>query len=197
MHALQGVPNFCMCLGPGCESGQVHVSGNRQPIMTCNVCGFKTCFTHQMPWHEGMTCADYDWIGARQNEENDASLTLIRNVGMICPSCSAPGIKVSGCDHMTCKSIPYDAYGSFYSQLFSLGPRCLYEYCARCLASYDAIQIEGNTAHKSACPYHSSKIPSNAMTVPDGFLDEDGNLLPWVDEVDGDANVLPTEDLLG
>lgn len=75
--------------------------------MTCNACDFKTCFTHQMPWHEGMTCAYYDQISARQNEENEASLALVRNVGMICPNCSTPGIKVSGCDHMTCKSLCY------------------------------------------------------------------------------------------
>jgi hypothetical protein len=105
MHALRGVRNFCMCLRPGCNSGQVHASGNGQPIMTCNVCHFKTCFTHQMPWHEGMTCLDYDQTHRRQNEENEASLALLRNVGLICPSCSLPGIKVSGCDHMTCTSL--------------------------------------------------------------------------------------------
>lgn len=107
MHALKGVRNFCMCLGPGCDSGQVHASGNRQPIMTCDVCHFKTCFTHQMPWHEGMTCTAYDQTRTRQNEENAASLGLLRTTGMICPSCSIPGIKVSGCDHMTCMSLYY------------------------------------------------------------------------------------------
>lgn len=104
LHALRGIPKFCMCLGPGCDSGQVHACGNRQPIMTCNVCYFKTCFTHQMPWHEDMTCTEYDKARKRQNEENESSLAVLRKVGLTCPSCSLPGIKVSGCDHMTCKS---------------------------------------------------------------------------------------------
>jgi hypothetical protein len=62
------------------------------------------------------------------------------------------------------------------------------------LASYEAIRHEGNTAHKSTCPYHSSRLPSYALIAPEGFLDEHGNLLPLQDEVDEDEedeNVAP------
>lgn len=148
-----------MCLGPTCNSGQVHGSGNEQPIMTCNACGFKTCFTHEMPWHEDLTCEAYDQTRHRQSEENKASLALVQKEGKICPNCSVPGIKVSGCDHLTCQLLP-SRVTLLKSDKLVLGPRCSYEYCALCLASYLVIRKEGNTGHKPSCRYHSDQLPS-------------------------------------
>jgi hypothetical protein len=47
-------------MSPGCESGQIHEDADAGPIMTCNHCGFKSCVIHQMPFHEGETCSQYD-----------------------------------------------------------------------------------------------------------------------------------------
>ena len=58
--ALDADPNFRWCRGPSCEAGQVHEGGETQPIVRCVNCGFRTCFRHQEPWHEGMTCEKYD-----------------------------------------------------------------------------------------------------------------------------------------
>ncbi|CEL08788.1 hypothetical protein ASPCAL11933 [Aspergillus calidoustus] len=53
-------PNFIWCSNPKCGGGQIHASGAESPIMTCMYCHARTCFTHQRPWHEGLTCYEYD-----------------------------------------------------------------------------------------------------------------------------------------
>ncbi|KAL5336369.1 hypothetical protein BJX70DRAFT_283228 [Aspergillus crustosus] len=58
--SLAADPNFIWCSNPNCKGGQVHISGAQSPIMTCIYCRSRTCFTHQRPWHEGMTCYDFD-----------------------------------------------------------------------------------------------------------------------------------------
>lgn len=56
--ALTTSPNFVWCLE--CPSGQVHEGGHDQPIVTCQECHARYCFTHQVPWHEDFTCGQYD-----------------------------------------------------------------------------------------------------------------------------------------
>ncbi|KAL3496226.1 hypothetical protein BJX62DRAFT_135675 [Aspergillus germanicus] len=57
---LANDPNFIWCSNPKCGGGQIHASGAESPIMTCMYCHARTCFTHQRPWHEGLTCYEYD-----------------------------------------------------------------------------------------------------------------------------------------
>lgn len=52
-------PNFCWCTA-GCGSGQLHPEGRENPLMICNNCRGKTCFNHQAPWHDGLTCREFD-----------------------------------------------------------------------------------------------------------------------------------------
>ena len=52
-------PNFRWCTA-NCGSGQVHSEGTENPLMICNSCRALSCFTHQSPWHEGKTCAEFD-----------------------------------------------------------------------------------------------------------------------------------------
>ncbi|KAI1122433.1 hypothetical protein F5Y10DRAFT_254024 [Nemania abortiva] len=56
-------PNFCWCTA-GCGSGQLHLEGRENPLMICTNCRGKTCFNHQSPWHDGLTCREYDNLGA-------------------------------------------------------------------------------------------------------------------------------------
>jgi IBR domain, a half RING-finger domain len=53
-------PNFRWCTASECNSGQVHSEGAESPLMICNSCRMMSCFTHQAPWHEGMTCIEFD-----------------------------------------------------------------------------------------------------------------------------------------
>jgi IBR domain, a half RING-finger domain len=107
LAAFRDMPNFAMCLGPGCDSGQIHETGHAQPIMTCTICQFKTCFTHKMPWHKGQTCAQYDFQRKERMEQEAASEKLIARITKKCPNpkCGHGIEKKGGCDHMTCKFV--------------------------------------------------------------------------------------------
>lgn len=59
-QALALDPNFIWCCNPRCEAGQVHVSGVDAPIVTCHSCNSRGCFYHQVTWHEGLTCEEFD-----------------------------------------------------------------------------------------------------------------------------------------
>lgn len=57
---LEAMPEFRRCLRPGCSDGQIYVQQLGPPIVECNSCGFRTCFHHQIPWHEDVTCEEFD-----------------------------------------------------------------------------------------------------------------------------------------
>ncbi|CAF1490007.1 unnamed protein product, partial [Rotaria sordida] len=42
----------------GCGSGQIH--SNSDPKVICVPCGKSTCFHHKIPWHDGITCENYE-----------------------------------------------------------------------------------------------------------------------------------------
>lgn len=52
-------PNFLWCTSP-CGSGQIHHDATTSPLVTCLHCGHRSCFTHQISWHENLTCTQYD-----------------------------------------------------------------------------------------------------------------------------------------
>lgn len=105
MALFKDMPNFTMCLGPGCDSGQIHGGGYENPIMTCTSCGFRSCTVHHLPWHTGMTCAEFDAqpSDAERAEQEAASQKLLFETAQLCSGCKRHIQKTSGCDHMTCK----------------------------------------------------------------------------------------------
>lgn len=107
LAAFGAVPNFAMCLNPACTYGQIHESGAEQPIMTCDMCGFRICFVHKTTWYEGKTCAEYEEERGELNAQIKASETWIEKSAKICPNpkCGIPITKRSGCDHMTCEFV--------------------------------------------------------------------------------------------
>ncbi|KAK8012282.1 hypothetical protein PG991_009657 [Apiospora marii] len=57
---LSSIGQFVWCPLSGCESGQVHPQGPRQPIVLCQSCNRQFCFAHHMEWHRGYTCDEWD-----------------------------------------------------------------------------------------------------------------------------------------
>ena len=57
--AMSEATNFVWCTS-GCGSGQIHESGTHHPIVICLHCGHRSCFQHNVSWHEGLTCEEYD-----------------------------------------------------------------------------------------------------------------------------------------
>lgn len=113
------------------------------PIVTCEACGAKSCFTHKVPWHIDRKCNNNN--PPREDKESEAASTsLISQTAKICPGkrCGHAVEKkdVKGdCDHMTCIS-------------------CKHQFCFECLAAYDGIRARGNAEHLVSCKYHSNKI---------------------------------------
>jgi len=148
MAAFRNLPNFTMCLGPGCESGQIHEGGDDQPIMTCSICRFKTCFIHKMSWHSEQTCNQYDEERKDRIEQETASANLIAETTKICPNpaCGHGITKIGGCDHMTCKLLisPTKTCTEYAVHRPSMQiPILLYVSCL----------LEGYPERRQHCPY--------------------------------------------
>ncbi|CAE6409214.1 unnamed protein product [Rhizoctonia solani] len=121
---------FVWCKNPICTSGQVHKPGPSQPIVTCNTCRQRSCYIHDRPWHEGLSCAEFD-IKLRKYEEQDlATRTYLVKNTKSCPKCKRKIERNGGCDHMTCQ----------------LPGGCGHEFCWECLAD--------GSDHKSNCTHH-------------------------------------------
>ncbi|KAJ4860872.1 IBR domain, a half RING-finger domain-containing protein [Trichoderma breve] len=59
--AMAEAENFFWCTS-GCGSGQIHESGQDQPIVICLHCTHRSCFHHNVAWHQGLTCDEYDQL---------------------------------------------------------------------------------------------------------------------------------------
>lgn len=142
--ALSGNLDFRWCINPRCESGHIHTSGTSNPIFRCRSCGFKACAIHNIAWHEGETCEQFDIRTdpvKRKKAEEDASIKNIMETTKVCPGkgCGKRIYKHDGCDHMECS-------------------QCMYEFCWLCLADYETIRLRGNAAHKSECKHHTLNL---------------------------------------
>ena len=129
------------CLAPNCGSGQIHSDPTTNPTMTCSKCSFKTCVIHKLPWHEGMTCEEFDSDESQieRLEQDEATAKLLAKLASkICPTCKQGVDRTDGCDHLRC--------------------RCGGEWCFECLASWENILRIGPTAHASTCKNHPNKV---------------------------------------
>jgi hypothetical protein len=77
------------------------------PKFKCKACRKSHCVVHNVKWHDGESCAEYDYrIGSLKKKEEEASRLLVEEISKQCPGCKRPVEKVDGCDHMTCKFLP-------------------------------------------------------------------------------------------
>ena len=102
---LEKVPNYRWCLAPDCVSGQVHDIATDGPCFTCVSCEHKSCATHNVKWHEGQTCAQFNRHREGIKHQTALVVTSIRMAltAKRCPKCDASITKRGGCDHMTCE----------------------------------------------------------------------------------------------
>lgn len=145
LSVLSTMPDFRWCLSRRCKSGQIHITGTEGPIFRCVSCSAKACVVHNVPWHEGLTCREYDYSKnpRLKKKEEQASERAVKELTKRCPGkgCNAPIERNGGCDHMTCR-------------------KCLHQFCWLCMADYSLIRKKGNTAHKAWCKLHSNNLPS-------------------------------------
>eukprot|EP00942_MAST-04A_sp_MAST-4A-sp1_P003947 g3947.t1 len=141
--ALRKNPLFTWCKAINCGSGQLHIDGKKCPIVTCNACQAKSCFSCQGPWHSGQTCKQYFL-------DSNANTRWLNRHTKKCPKCKSPIEKNNGCDHMTCKR---QAGG------------CGHEFCWRCLAPWGPIirRGGGNHHHRPTCFHYRALSRSGGM----------------------------------
>lgn len=155
-RTLEKEPNFRWCKSSTCNWGQVHEGGTAAPIVICQACRARSCFTHDIPWHIGLTCEQYAAQRANTRAaEDQASQEYIGKHAKTCPnpSCGRRIEKSQGCDHMTCRR----------------PAGCGHEFCWLCLADYDLIRRDGNHRHASSCRYYAAieaSPPRPAPTAP-------------------------------
>lgn len=99
-------PNFHWCIGPQCESGQIHDPSGGD-IFSCAACGYRSCSKCERPWHHEETCAQYTTRLDAVDGNEAASAAFIASNTKECPSCTSKIQKDGGCDHMTCKSLSH------------------------------------------------------------------------------------------
>ncbi|CAG8699918.1 9412_t:CDS:2 [Ambispora leptoticha] len=130
-QAIRQMPDFRWCKSPDCGSGQEHFERDKAPIMICAACGKMTCYTHDVPWHKDLTCAQYDIV--IQTTEG-ATQDAIERETKPCPKCQIRIFKLEGCSHMTCAN-----------------SGCYHQFCWLCGADYKEILKHGNNSHKTTC----------------------------------------------
>lgn len=131
--------HYISCMNPHCGGSQPHDSDD--PRMICKYCNFATCAHHKRPWHESLTCSEYDLDDAqleRLEEEEATAKLLSKEETSICPKCGQGVTKTEGCDHMRCA--------------------CGEEWCYLCSCSYENVLRLGATAHATFCLYHPNKV---------------------------------------
>ena len=105
-RALALEPNFLWCLSRTCGNGQVHENVDLLlAAVQCEECGFRMCFRHQQPWHNGMTCVEFDSLRAHGDPDYAQTQKYIIANTKACPHCGVKIEKGTGCFHMTCKFV--------------------------------------------------------------------------------------------
>jgi hypothetical protein len=94
------------CSDTDCLSGQIH---DGKALFVCNLCGYRQCTAHKVPYHENQTCAEYDMTlvaNPPQDAGNEAeSRRIVEEISVTCPGpgCGFDIEKEEGCDKMECK----------------------------------------------------------------------------------------------
>ncbi|CAF0966076.1 unnamed protein product [Rotaria sp. Silwood1] len=131
---LEQMNEFIWCSNVLCNVGQLNEGGAQNNIVTCFNCHQKTCFTHKIQWHEGLTCKEFDMS---MDPIYESSRRWIVENSKKCPHCPYQIEKNDGCDHMICI-------------------KCRHEFCWSCLADFQPIRKDGNHRHDPTCKHYAA-----------------------------------------
>jgi hypothetical protein len=97
-------PKLMTCISPTCSAiGLPDTTAAGYPQVACNDCSFRSCAQCLVPWHKGVTCAEY---AAKHVDEkmSDAEKEVLKYMqskdGKRCPNCQLVIEKDGGCDSM-------------------------------------------------------------------------------------------------
>ncbi|EEU33998.1 uncharacterized protein NECHADRAFT_85406 [Fusarium vanettenii 77-13-4] len=121
LNAISSLENFRWCLRQGCPNGQLYDDDDEtDPHIHCQECAFEMCYKHMIPWHEGLTCEEFESARDHGDPQYQQTQDWIANNTKPCPSCNQNIQKGEACFHMTCSN-------------------CHHEFCWICLADWAQI----------------------------------------------------------
>ncbi|KAK2810424.1 hypothetical protein FQN50_002913 [Emmonsiellopsis sp. PD_5] len=100
-------PRWTWCLSVTCSSGQIFPEQSRSQKVTCTKCGAHSCFFHGVPWHERLSCSQFD--DTRPDAKSiRSSEDRIKRTTKVCPTagCGWRIQKDGGCPSMYCTLWP-------------------------------------------------------------------------------------------
>ena len=133
--------------------------------MQCHSCNFLSCFLHDVPWHQGLTCSQFD--ERSRNSDDHATQALLDADTKQCPRCYSRITKNGGCDRtfyfyylLLEERLHYTWSHSLLLSIYNLdmtchSPGCLHEFCWLCVADYESILHHGNHFHSVTCTYYA------------------------------------------
>lgn len=131
------------------------------------------CITHQVEWHEGLTCEQYDSLKRTGDPEFQETQKWMATNTKPCPECGIHVQKGNGCFHMTCKSMIRPRDPQLWMLILITGSLCRHEFCWECLASWRDINSGSGgynrSAHNDGCFFKtSSQQPTGVIgsTIP-------------------------------
>ena len=179
--ALRLIPNLRWCLSTSCESGQIHDPACRK--FKCIACKAKHCAHHEVPWHSGETCEEYDHRNKRRRKDDKASAEMIKRTSKVCPECKKAVHKFTGCNHITCECISGQIRLpplTMFPWNVLTDPRpgvCGHEWCYICFAPFrrnqhDFLYCRHNAGCTEVDPFADIIGPDGQPRVPDRVPNE-------------------------
>ena len=111
-RSLEADPAFRWCASDKCSFGQIYdiTKTTADPKVCCGECSAVNCIDCRTPWHEGMTCEEYQYPVNKDKKSSQieaATLeTMRKSMTKRCTRCRVAVEKIYGCDHMTCEFQP-------------------------------------------------------------------------------------------
>ncbi|KAM0438525.1 hypothetical protein ACHAPT_001274 [Fusarium lateritium] len=102
LNAISKLENFRWCLRQGCPNGQLYDDGEEMdPHIHCQECAFEMCYKHMIPWHEGLSCEQFESARDHGDPQYQQTQEWIANNTKPCPNCRENIQKGEACFHMT------------------------------------------------------------------------------------------------
>jgi E3 ubiquitin-protein ligase RNF144 len=102
---VEGAGNFCYCPFNDCSEILVDDRGGDVPESECPACRRLFCARCRVPWHAGISCAEYGQLAPGDKGKEDLVVLEMAKgeKWKRCPNCKFLVDKRDGCVHMTCR----------------------------------------------------------------------------------------------
>mmetsp|Transcript_739 Transcript_739/g.1142 ORF Transcript_739/g.1142 Transcript_739/m.1142 type:complete len:277 (-) Transcript_739:26-856(-) len=127
-RSLRKEKEYIKCSSVDCPYGELIIDQECDTRWTCKVCQKDTCTKHQIPYHEGQTCEEYDKI---HEKEIEATEEWKKKHAVKCPKCGLETEHNGGCPEIICRC-GHKWYWGEHGKEYYWGCLC----CSLCLLCY-------------------------------------------------------------